>query len=126
MVSAHEKGITTIMALPTYQEHEIFEIPWVSVSVGSVFLYESLRLDKVALEYRIQLVSKGYRIRCKQGQEAPWTLGICLSLEEARYRVYDSILYFQLFIDGTWDGMRTHRPLSPADKAAQWSLEGRA
>lgn len=124
------------MTLPAYQEHEIFTIPW-----GSVYEYDSepshapveqppvkyvvLSLDKVKLTYRIQPVPNGYRIRCKQGQEAPWTLGICQSLEEAKFRVYDCILYFGLYVDGTWQGLRTHRLLSPAQKAAQWSLEGK-
>lgn len=91
-----------------YQEHEVFTIPWVPYP-----RYLSLSLSRVSLEFRIQSTDKGYAIWCKQGKGKPWHIGTHRTIEEAKYRVYDQVIYFQLYRTGKWDRSSDLRLMVP-------------
>ena len=88
-----------------YQEYEVFLLQW-ETDLRSQAL--CLKLPMVQLEFRIYQVQtlgaqERYEVRCKQGEGKPWTVGFHSSIEESKYRVYDQIIYFRLYLTGVWD-----------------------
>lgn len=94
----------------TYTRENIFTIEWENVEKDGYLLYTSLKLPDVGLAFRIHQHEEGvFEIWQRFRSEPPWKLGIHHSLEEAKFYVYDSILYFHLYETGKWNPRKLPR-----------------
>ena len=81
-----------------YTQEEIFSIPWITDHYGQL----DLSLSRVSVVYKLRMRKNKFHvwIRCQDGDS--YKLGIYFSLAEAQFRVYDHILYFGIYLDGSW------------------------
>ena len=101
-----------------YSQEEIFPLPWVLDKHGQ----SGLSLSRVGVVYKIKglvtVVDEKYIqrfhlwVRCQNHD--PYKLGIYFSLTEAKFRAYDHILYFDIYLDGQWD---------PLNRGTKYELE---
>ena len=89
-----------------YTQPEIFTIPWVIDSHGQ----SDLSLSRVSVVYKIKglvtiaenIFIQRFHVWVRLQDRVPYKLGVYFSLAEAKFRVYDHILYFGIYEYGEW------------------------
>ena len=81
-----------------YTQTEIFDIPWLM----DFYSQWGFSLPRVGVEYKVKMVRKRFHVWIRCQKNAPYKLGVYFSLAEAQFRVYDHILYFSIYLDGSW------------------------
>lgn len=80
-----------------YTRESLFLVKWRKTPK-----YQELNLPKIRRVYRIYHQESRYIIKVKCGEETPWVLGEHQSLLAAKYGVYDSLLYWNIYKKGVF------------------------
>ena len=82
-----------------YTQGEVFTLPWLM----DFYSQWGFSLSHVGVEYKVKMVRKRFHVWVRCQKNTPYKLGVFFSLAEAKFRVYDHILYFGIYLDGSWN-----------------------